>query len=63
MIEVDAALARALAAGWVDGRHRLTDSGRAELAQARRLPVAAASLPSDAEEYYCPTQLRAPSVV
>jgi hypothetical protein len=63
MIEVDAALARALAAGWVDGRHRLTNSGRAELAQARRLPVAAASLPSDAEEYYCPTQLRAPSVV
>jgi hypothetical protein len=62
LLEVESALAKALSLGWVDGRNRLTDYGRAELAQARRTSAEAEPLPSDPERYYCPTELRAPQV-
>jgi hypothetical protein len=60
IMEVEQALAEALSAGWVDGRNRLTDDGRAELAHARLVHTTAAPLPMIPEPYYCPTQLRAP---
>ena len=59
VLEVDAALKSALKHGWVDGQHRLTDSGHAELAQARTRPPAEPVL-ATALPFYYPKSLRAP---
>lgn len=59
VVEVGAALKSALKHGWIDGQYRLTDSGHAELAQARKRPIPE-SLVAEAPPFYYPKSLRAP---
>jgi hypothetical protein len=59
VLEVEAALTSAFKGGWIDGQNRLTDSGHAELAQARRSSASAPSL-AKAVPFYYPKSLRAP---
>jgi DNA-binding PadR family transcriptional regulator len=63
IIEVEQALRRALSHGWIDGRYRLTDDGREQLAHARKQGQAISPLPQEPEEFYYPTSLRAPAGV
>ncbi|MDP1872901.1 hypothetical protein [Phenylobacterium sp.] len=59
VLEVEAALKKALKNEWVDGENRLTDLGHAELNQARKCPDAA-PLPPEAPPFYYPSSLRVP---
>jgi hypothetical protein len=59
VLEVEAALKTALKTEWIDGQHRLTDLGHAQLEQARKTPIAEA-LPVEAPPFYYPSSLRAP---
>jgi DNA-binding PadR family transcriptional regulator len=59
VLEVDLVLKSALKHGWVDSRYRLTDSGHAELARARKRPKASPPL-AEAVPFYYPKALRAP---
>ena len=59
LFEVGSAIAQARKNGWIDRRRRLTDSGQAEIAAARR-GERPASLPSQAKTLYFPTALRVP---
>lgn len=58
ILEVDAAMTRALKHGWVDGASRLTDAGYDELKRARKLSEPEA-LPTEEPGLYYPTSLRA----
>jgi hypothetical protein len=63
IIEVQQALGRALSHGWIDGRNRLTEDGRGQLAHARKQKKAISPLPEEPEEFYYPKTLRAPAGV
>ena len=59
VLEVESALKTALKNEWVDGQHRLTDLGHAQLKQVRKAP-GEKPLPSEALPFYYPSWLRAP---
>lgn len=59
ILEVEAALKTALSHGWVDGHYRLTDTGHAELTQARK-SAWPEPLPVEAAPFYYLKSLRAP---
>lgn len=59
VLEVEKALTTAFKNGWIDGRHRLTDHGHAQLKHARKGDVVE-SLPVEAPSFYYPKSLRAP---
>jgi hypothetical protein len=61
LFEVEAAMARGLKLGWLDGRNRVTDEGHAELRRARIVPAKKPAFPSVPEEPYYPKSLRAPT--
>ncbi|MBB4637516.1 hypothetical protein [Longimicrobium terrae] len=58
--EVTSLRALAIDAGWLDSTTRLTPLGRRELARLRRRRRRAPILAANTEQYYYPTQLRAP---
>jgi hypothetical protein len=61
VVEVEQALARGLAFGWIDGRNILTDAGHAELAAVREGQPPFEVLPDQTDAVYYPRSLRAPS--
>lgn len=62
VLEVEAALKTALKNDWIDGQHRLTDLGHAELQHARN-GSEDAPLPVEAPALYYPSSLRVPQGV
>jgi hypothetical protein len=60
VLEVRQCIARAVAQGWIDDARRLTASGQAELAHARKPPRTTVPLPTEPEESYYPKSLRSP---
>lgn len=63
IIDIQNALATALANGWIGDSRHLTDRGRAELANARKAGRRKESIPEEPVELYYPKSLRAPSGV
>lgn len=60
VMEIEAAIKKGLSLGWIDGRRRLTDSGRAELDNFRKPQHGEKALSKEPESQYYPKSLRVP---